>query len=121
MGRPIRVHIDQFCKQCGKKFTSQKDHVKVFKRLLLKHQVENFQCGCPDVPTVYARPYQERTGEDFRLRERHMKIVHLGCKGCEECTACFEAEYQHYENIKKNIGKHVCVSSADLWLKNKMP
>ena len=50
-----------------------------------------------------------------------MKIVHLGCKGCEECTACFEAEHQHYEHIEKNIGKHVGVSSADLWLKTKLP
>ena len=108
MGRPIRVYIDQFCQECGKEFTRRKHIVMVFKRHMLKHQVENFHCECPDVPTVYTRPDQERTGMDFRLKERHMKIVHLGWYGCDECKECFETDNQLAEHVKKHMITYVC-------------
>ena len=103
MGRPITAQ-DRLCVECGKEFPrgSGKNISQVYKRHLLKHQVEDFSCECPDVPKLIVRPGQERVGMDFRQKERHMKVEHLGWLGCQECMESLETQ----EELEKHVEKH---------------
>ena len=109
MGRPTAAQ-DRLCLECGKVFprNSGKNASAVFKKHMLKHVVENFSCECPDLPKVYTRPDQVRSGQDFMLKERHLKMVHLGWNGCEECKECFESPAQLSEHVERHKVVFVC-------------
>ena len=111
MGRPM-ISQDRLCIECGKEFPrrSYKDVSQAFKRHLLKHQVENFSCECPGLPKVFIKPGQERVGKDFRQKERHMKVEHLGWLGCQECIKCLENQ----EELTKHVKKHKQLFYCDL-------
>ena len=106
-GKPSR---DLLCQECGQEFIkgSRKDITKVYQRHLLKHQVENFFCQCPNVPKIIPRPGQERIGMDFKQKERHMKVEHQGWLGCQECIQSFETEEQLTEHVEKHRLTFIC-------------
>ena len=101
---------DLLCQECGKEFIkgNKKDITPVYQRHLMKHEVENFSCECPDVPKIIKRPGQERIGMDFKQKERHMKVEHQGWLGCQECIQSFKTEEQLAEHMKKHRRKFIC-------------
>ena len=107
---PYNVNQDLLCTYCGQEFIkgSRRDIQKVYQRHILKHQVETFVCDCEGVPRIIPRPGQERVGNDFKLKERHMKVEHLGWQGCHQCIQCFESEEQLTEHVEKHSLTFIC-------------
>jgi len=95
------------CDQCGFEATGN-SKAEVHQRHMLKHEVENFSCDCPDAPKLVVRPDSKRVGKDFRDKERHMKVEHQGWVGCQECRDCFKTQEDMERHQKKHLNKIVC-------------
>jgi KRAB domain-containing zinc finger protein len=70
--------------------------------------VEKFTCDCPDLPWVPKRAENEKVGKNFRLRERHIKTVHWGWKGCDQCVKAFEKVEALAAHEKKHTLTFMC-------------
>jgi hypothetical protein len=66
------------CRQCG--FSTQ-DSLE-FLEHLRRHQVEGFQCECPGVPLAGVEG--EPITREFMVKERHIRVHHLGWIGCTD-------------------------------------
>ena len=90
-----------FCPECGKKFTS-KNKID-FEKHQQVHKVEAFICECPGAPVIVKRPGQVyNTNKEFREKERHMKVQHMGWYGCHECHVSCERK----EDLEKHVESH---------------
>merc|ERR1719509_281990 len=120
IGRPKgtgKLAQDLLCTLCGEKFIkgSRKTIIYSYKRHMLKHQVENFTCDCPNAPKLSQKYEAQRVGRDFQAKERHMKVEHMGWIACQQCSLCFETERQatkHTEKHKNSVVCHLCGFSA---------
>jgi len=103
------------CTLCGEKFihgSRGRAHNRYrYERHMLKHQVENFTCDCPNAPKIIQKYDVQRLGKDFYEKERHMKVEHMGWIACQQCSLCFETEElmnKHIENHKNSVVCHLC-------------
>jgi hypothetical protein len=74
----------------------------------MRHTVEKFTCACPDLPWVPKREEKGRVSKNFRLRERHIKTVHWGWKGCGQCVKSFEKVEALARHEKKHTLTFMC-------------
>jgi hypothetical protein len=98
------------CPDCGQFFPPNKWNGQVeYEKHLNMHKVEKFSCDCPDVPKLVMRPGQVRKiNVDFRKKERHMKVDHMGWVGCSECVFSAENKDLIDEHMKKHTIGHMC-------------
>ena len=79
------------CSDCGETVKVKgrsKDGGKIFSRHRMKHRVEQFICECPGQSQLL--PETEVLSREFVLKERHMKVEHMGWIGCDKCDKSFE-------------------------------
>ena len=83
------------CQDCGEtvKRGKSKEGGRKYEKHQMLHKVEQFTCSCPDLPalpgpTDFVGPRQVKGL--YALRERHMKVVHMDWKGCNDCEKSFE-------------------------------
>ena len=93
----VCLHWGQTVKQGDKKKGG-----KSFEIHMQKHQVEKFSCFCPGVPKLLPILNLERINIDFRMKEQHMKIVHISWFGCDEC----EKSFQYVDHLSVHKEKH---------------
>ena len=80
------------CSDCGETVMKgrAKDGGKRFLSHQMKHKVEQFFCECPGQSQLL--PETERSSREFVLKERHMKVEHMGWVGCSSCDKSFETD-----------------------------
>ena len=78
------------CSDCGETVVKGrgKDGGKRFLSHQMRHKVEQFFCECPGQPSLLP----EADSREFALKERHMKVEHMGWVGCSKCDKTFETD-----------------------------
>jgi len=109
VGRPKKIQKTEdseetICAECGAEFKSISGH----QQHLVRHQVEDFTCDCPEAPKVQKKPPSEPVGQDFREKERHMRVKHMGWLPCELCIFAFESETKLEKHMKQHTSTMVC-------------
>ena len=103
------------CPDCGKEFpprakNGQSGQVEYDKHLFW-HKVEAFSCDCPGVPKLTPRLGQVRQRNiDWKVKERHIKVEHMGWHGCIECHISCETP----ELLAEHVLKHALTFMCDL-------
>ena len=80
------------CADCGETVVKGrgKNGGKSFLSHQMRHKVEQFFCECPGQSQLL--PETERSSREFVLKERHMKVEHMGWAGCSRCDKSFETD-----------------------------
>ena len=126
-GRVAEFSKNMICSDCGKNIGRGMQRTqlrnKYIRLHLLKHQVENFSCDCSDLPQFGKRKTEDKIGQDFKIRERHMKTVHQGWFGCRQCIQSYETkerlrvhEKEHNDIFSCTICDHKTNSKTALYL-----
>ena len=108
------------CPDCGKEFVARGhsgQYLVEFEKHQLSHKVEAFQCPCPGVPRIITRLGQVyKINKEYKEKERHMKMEHMGWHGCTDCFECFltmEEVDKHKEIHSMNYICDLCGFKAE--------
>jgi len=95
---------DGLCAECGAEFKSTTG----YQLHMIRHQVDDFTCDCPDAPKAEKKPPSEPVGQEFREKERHMKVKHMGWLPCGLCIYAFESKKKLDKHMKQHTSTMVC-------------
>ena len=100
MNWSTKAKFDSYlCPDCGKDFSGRAIRRR-FPRHIRKCKIEQFSCDCPGVPNM--KPGKISISNDFKIKEKHILVVHQGLYDCRTGTGChFTSETP--EDLQKHV------------------
>ena len=101
------------CNECGKHFnrllaTSASAIESIYKRHMETHEVENFNCDCLNAPIVQDIKFGKSRSKYFFLKQKHIRVEHLGWQGCPNCAESFKDQDVLSAHLEKHNQTFIC-------------